>query len=94
MVEAKAFRYYGHFVGDPAIYMSKELEGYRARDPIAKFKKYILNEGLASTEELAGIDAKVTATLEEAITAAENAPWPAPEELLTDVYSVYNPQRR
>lgn len=95
LVEAMAFRYYGHFVGDPAIYMSKEdIEGYPARDPIAKFKRHILNEGLASTDELARIDAKVTATLEEAITAAENAPWPAPEEVLTDVYSVYNPQRR
>jgi pyruvate dehydrogenase E1 component alpha subunit len=95
LIEAKAFRYYGHFTGDPATYMTKEeVEGYRAKDPIDRFKARLLREGLADAKELDGIDGRVETTLDEAIAYAEASPHPAPEEVSTDVYAVYKRQRR
>jgi pyruvate dehydrogenase E1 component alpha subunit len=95
LIEAKAFRYYGHYVGDPQTYMTKEeIEGYRANDPIDKFKSRVLRDNLATAAELEKIDAQVKATLDEAVAYAESSPWPTPDELLKDVYSVYSRQRR
>ncbi len=95
LIEAKAFRYYGHYIGDPHTYMTEEeIEGYRARDPIDKFKNRLLQDGLATAAELGTLDGQVKATLDEAIDYAESSPWPAPEELIEDVYAVYSRQRR
>ncbi len=95
LIEAKAFRYYGHYVGDPATYMTKEeIDGYRATDPIDKFRARLLRDGLALAADLEKIDARVLETLEEALAYAESSPWPAPQEVLGDVYAVYNRQRR
>jgi pyruvate dehydrogenase E1 component alpha subunit len=95
LIEAKAFRYYGHYVGDPQTYMTKEeIEGYRANDPIDKFKSRVLRDNLATAAELEKIDTRVKATLDEAVAYAESSPWPTPDELLKDVYSVYSRQRR
>lgn len=95
LIEAKAFRYYGHYVGDPKKYMTKEeMDGHRASDPIDKFRKRVLQDGLATAAELEKLDRRVKATLDEAVDYAESSPWPAPEELSKDVYSAYNRQRR
>jgi len=95
LIEAKAFRYYGHYVGDPQTYMTKEeIDGYRANDPIDKFRKRVLQESLATSVELEKLDRQVKATLDEAVDYAESSPWPTPEEVVKDVYSVYSRQRR
>jgi acetoin:2,6-dichlorophenolindophenol oxidoreductase subunit alpha len=95
LIEAKAFRYYGHYVGDPQTYQSKEeIEGYKAKDPIMKFKKYILQKQFVSEAELDALYAKAGSVVQEAVKEADAAPWPAVDELLKDVYSVYSAQRR
>jgi pyruvate dehydrogenase E1 component alpha subunit len=53
-----------------------------------------LRDNLATAAELEKIDAQVKATLDEAVAYAESSPWPTPDELLKDVYSVYSRQRR
>jgi pyruvate dehydrogenase E1 component alpha subunit len=95
LIEAKAFRYYGHYVGDPQTYMTKgEIEEYRANDPIEKFRRRVLQHKLATATELEKLDAHVKAIVDEAFAYAESSPWPLPEEVLKDVYSVYSRQRR
>jgi pyruvate dehydrogenase E1 component alpha subunit len=95
LIEAKAFRYYGHYVGDPQIYMTKEeIEKYRASDPIEKFRRRVLQRKLGTTTDLEKLDGHVNALVDEAFVYAESSPWPAPEEVLEDVYSVYSRQRR
>lgn len=90
LIEARAFRYYGHFQGDATTYRTEEeVASYRARDPIAQFRKRVLERGLVSEDELAEIDARVTQTIDEAVRYAEESPYPAPEECLTDVYVSY-----
>jgi len=90
LIEARAFRYYGHFMGEPQTYKTKEeIQGYKARDPIQKFKGRLLERGLASESELAKIDSWAEKAVEEAVRFAEASPLPAPEECLTDVYVSY-----
>jgi pyruvate dehydrogenase E1 component alpha subunit len=90
LIEARAFRYYGHFVGDPQTYKTKEeIEGYKARDPITVFKKRVLEHDLVSESELSKIDDQVKEAIEEAVRFAEESPLPAPEDCLADVYVSY-----
>ncbi|MDP9370692.1 MAG: thiamine pyrophosphate-dependent enzyme, partial [Chloroflexota bacterium] len=90
LIEAKTYRFYGHFQGDTITYRTEEeVLRYRDRDPIAGAKKYIKDHGLATEEELDAIDARVVADLQQAWADAQAAPWPQPEEALTDVYVSY-----
>jgi TPP-dependent pyruvate/acetoin dehydrogenase alpha subunit len=90
LLEAKTYRYYGHFQGDQVTYRTtEELEAYKQRDPIQSLRSAILDRGIATTDELDAIDARVTKQLDDAWDAAKAAPFPAPEEALTDVYVTY-----
>jgi pyruvate dehydrogenase E1 component alpha subunit len=90
LIEAKTYRYYGHFEGDTILYRTKEeLEAYRRRDPIGAVRTYILEHDLAGEDELGAIDERVADQVRRAWERAEAAPWPAPEEALDDVYVSY-----
>jgi len=90
LIEARAFRYYGHFVGDPQTYKTKEeMEGYKARDPIIAFKKRAKEHHLISEVEMAKIDDWAKEEVEKAVLFAEESPYPVLEECLTDVYVSY-----
>ena len=90
LIEAKTFRYYGHFQGDQVTYRTEaELETYKQRDPIKALRSALLDRELASEDELNAIDERVTTQLDDAWDAAKAAPFPAPEEALTDVYVSY-----
>ncbi len=90
LIECRGFRYFGHFQGDSMLYFTEEeKERNRARDPIENFKKRGLERGLLAEADLAEIDSKVSAMIDEAVRYAEESPYPAPEELHTDVYVKY-----
>ena len=90
LIEAKTYRFYGHFQGDTITYRTdEEVLRYRERDPIAGLKKYIKDHEMATEEELDAIDARVVADLDRAWLDAQAAPWPEPAEALTDVYVRY-----
>jgi len=90
LVECRGFRYYGHFEGDTMLYFTEEEKARnRARDPIDSFKKRVLERKLLTEAEIAKIDAKTAAAVEDAVKFAEESPWPAAEKLLTDVYVSY-----
>jgi len=87
LLEAKTYRYYGHYEGDAMKYRARaEEQRYRARDPITTFKRKVLAEGLLAAAECEAIERKAVATVDGAVKAAEEAPLPKPEECLTDVY--------
>ncbi|MBI2887762.1 MAG: thiamine pyrophosphate-dependent dehydrogenase E1 component subunit alpha [Chloroflexi bacterium] len=91
LIEAKTYRYYGHFLGDnPLRYRSKEEEDYyHERDCILRFRERVLREELLTQQTLDDIDTQVKATIEEAVQFAEAAPLPDPQELYSDVYVSY-----
>jgi len=90
LIECKAFRYYGHFEGDNLSYFTEEEKaGQKARDPIDKFTKGVIERKLLSKAELAKIDTRAKEVLDEAVQLAEQSPYPALDEVLTDVYVSY-----
>jgi pyruvate dehydrogenase E1 component alpha subunit len=90
LIECKAFRYFGHFQGDNLSYYTEDDKAkQKARDPIDKFAKRVLDRKLLSEAELAEIDARAKKTLDEAVQFAEQSPYPALDAILTDVYVSY-----
>ena len=88
LLECKTYRFYGHFVGDPIGYRTpEEEEEWRTqRDPLDAFIKKALELDLVKEDALERIDAQVNAEIEVAVEAAEAAPFPEPDDVLTDVY--------
>ncbi len=90
LIECKAFRYFGHFQGDNLSYFTEEERAQqKARDPLDKFAKRVTDRGLLSPAELAAIDARAKKVVDEAVQLAEQAPYPALDEVMTDVYVNY-----
>ncbi|MCK8491986.1 MULTISPECIES: pyruvate dehydrogenase (acetyl-transferring) E1 component subunit alpha [Spirosoma] len=86
-LEFRTYRYRGHSMSDPQKYRSKdEVEQYKQRDPIEQVKAHILEQGLATEEDLAAIDKKIKGIVDESVKFAEESPYPAPEEAYKDVY--------
>jgi len=86
LIEAMTYRFRGHSMGDPQRYRTKEeVEEAKARDPIARWRRTVLENDLATEAELQKIRDEVEAEVEEAVRFAENSPAPDPVELFNDV---------
>jgi len=89
LIECKTYRYRGHFEGDPMIYRTREEEEmWKAKDPIPRFEAKLMEMGILSEAQAREINERIIAQVEEAVRFAEESPWPAPEEVLEDVYTV------
>lgn len=87
LLEALTYRYKGHSMSDPAKYRTKEeLADYKDDDPIIKVKHYIVENQVATDEELDAIDARVKEVVAASVEFAENSPLPQPEDVYEDVY--------
>jgi pyruvate dehydrogenase E1 component alpha subunit len=87
-LEAVTYRYRGHSMGDPERYREKEeIKKWQEEDPIGIYHKYLLDEEIATKEELDDLDTKVEAEVEDAVEYAESSPDPVPEELFDHVYA-------
>jgi TPP-dependent pyruvate/acetoin dehydrogenase alpha subunit len=91
LIECKVGRYFGHFEGDQQTYRGpNEVEDLRRdRDCLNAFARRVTDAGLIERSELATIDSSVAALIEEAVIEAKAAPYPAPADVLTDVYVSY-----
>ncbi len=90
LLEAKTYRYYGHFEGDTGKYRPPaELAAYQARDCLANFQKRVLGEGLLTVADLDAVERQTRQALAAAIAFAQSSPYPAPAECLQDVYVSY-----
>jgi pyruvate dehydrogenase E1 component alpha subunit len=91
LLECKTYRYFGHYVGDPLTYRTKD-EGERireTRDPLALFERCVVGEDRLSAADLRAVDDTVAAAIAAAVRFAESSPEPDPAELTTDVYVRY-----
>lgn len=87
LIEIKTYRYKGHSISDPQKYRTKEeVEEYKSRDPIEMVRKTLLDNKYASVEDLAAIDKRVEAEVDESVQFAEESPWPDDNEVLKDIY--------
>ncbi len=88
-VHAKVIRPYSHSLSDDEVMYRTpaERQADAARDPVAHFPKRLIAEGTATEEEIAAIEAEVTATIDAAVDAALGSPQPAVETTLRFIYS-------
>jgi TPP-dependent pyruvate/acetoin dehydrogenase alpha subunit len=90
LIEAKTYRYYGHFEGDAMKYRTvDEVAQFRFRDPLRIFAEEIAPQARISLEDMQSIDASIQQSVSEAVEYARSSPLPAPEDCLTDVYVSY-----
>jgi pyruvate dehydrogenase E1 component alpha subunit len=81
LVEAMTYRFCGHMPGDAETYRDQaEVDAWRARDPIVVARAQLLDAGTAAAD-LAADEKDVQTRLEQALTAARDAPIPTPEAI-------------
>jgi len=88
LLECKTYRYFGHYVGDPLTYRTKEeAEQVRSeRDPLDKFERRVVDQGALSADELRALDGEVAESIAAAVGFAEQSALPDPAEITADVY--------
>ncbi len=87
LLEIMTYRYRGHSMGDPERYRDKdEVKRWEEEDPIGKFRKYILEQELATEEELKEQESEAEKIIKDAVEFAESSPNPAKETLFEDIY--------
>ena len=91
LLEFRTYRYKGHSMSDPAKYRTKkEVETYKAKDPVEQVRTTILKEGIATQKEIDAIDSKVRDIVAESVKFAEDSKFPDPSEAFMDVYKQEN----
>jgi pyruvate dehydrogenase E1 component alpha subunit len=88
LLEARTYRFMGHFIGDPQPYRTKEeVEEWKQRDPILVFRRRMLGEGKISAAELDAIDAAIKKEIEAAVEFGRTSPEPEVETALQDIFT-------
>jgi pyruvate dehydrogenase E1 component alpha subunit len=88
LLEARTYRFFGHFVGDPQPYRTKEeVEEWKKRDPILLFRQRVIGEGKIAATELDAIDAAIKKEMEAAVQFARESPEPEIETALQDIFT-------
>jgi len=88
LIECKTYRHKGHSRFDPATYRPKEeVAEWLQKDPIARFRKKLLENGVLTEDEAEEIRREAVAAVDEAVKFAMESPYPAPEEAFEDVYA-------
>jgi 2-oxoisovalerate dehydrogenase E1 component len=88
-IHAKVIRPYSHSLSDDEkLYRSEEERQRDAEiDPIKTFAEFLMNERIASSEDLESLRKTIDAEINEAADIAINTPQPAPESALRNVFS-------
>ncbi|GAB5434480.1 MAG: acetoin:2,6-dichlorophenolindophenol oxidoreductase subunit alpha [Epibacterium sp.] len=90
-MELMTYRYHGHHVGDinREYYRSKEEEKdwKENRDPIIKFRGWLVEQGIATEDEIEALNEAVRKDAEAAVTYALEARYPDESEVDMHVYT-------
>jgi TPP-dependent pyruvate/acetoin dehydrogenase alpha subunit len=88
LIEAKTYRFEGHFLGDPEPYRTREevAQARASKDPIVRFAATLQQLG-AAVDDLQRVDDEVKAEVEAAVEFGEASPEPSPDILLTDIFT-------
>lgn len=88
LIEAMTFRFHGHIFGDADAYMdpAEKTEAMK-QDPVPLFRAWLLEQGHAGEDELAGLEGAVEKEIGEAVEFALTSPYPDVAELRRDVFA-------
>ncbi|MBO9378910.1 thiamine pyrophosphate-dependent dehydrogenase E1 component subunit alpha [Sphingomonas histidinilytica] len=89
LIEAMTYRFHGHIFGDADAYMDPARKAAAiAADPVPRFRAHLIAEGHASEEELAAMEARIEAEIDEAVEHALASDFPDVAELRRDVFAM------
>src|SRR6516162_2416178 len=88
LIECKTYRWHGHSEHDKAFYRTdEELAMWKSRDPIPTFTTYLRARHILDDEKLTDVEARVKATIDDAVDFAAGAADPQPHEAVSDLYA-------
>jgi len=88
LLESMTYRMKGHAEHDAQAYVPKaELEEWRRRDPLERCARVLVEAGVATADELSGVDRAVGEEVDREVEAAEKSPLPSPDAALQNVYA-------
>ncbi|MBL4747388.1 MAG: thiamine pyrophosphate-dependent dehydrogenase E1 component subunit alpha [Magnetovibrio sp.] len=69
-------------------YRSKgEFEDWQLKDPVRLYRDRLIHEGVADKDELDGVEAALTASMDEAVAFAQSSPFPDPMQAALNLYA-------
>ena len=88
LIVSETYRYMGHSKSDANKYRTKEeIAQWREKDPIGRFKAFLIEHGYLSEDELDTIEAAARQAIEAAVAFAQNSPEPSLDIIAEDVYA-------
>jgi len=88
LLVVKTYRILGHSKSDANVYRTKEeIKEWKEKDPIKRFKEYLLKNKLFTEQEIEAIEAQTTQDIEKAVEFAQASAYPSLDTILDDVYA-------
>ena len=89
LIEVKTYRRKGHAEHDDQRYVpQEELDAWEARDPVDRYRRFLIREAVVTEEQLERIDARIREKLDDAVAEAEAAQMPDPKTVLDGVWAI------
>jgi pyruvate dehydrogenase E1 component alpha subunit len=90
-LETRTYRFRAHSMFDPDLYRDKtEVEKWKERCPIKRFREWLLTTGTLHESEIAAIETAIAEEVENAVKFAEASPWEPETDLTRDVLTPIN----
>lgn len=87
LIEAKTYRRKGHAEHDDQRYVpAGELAEWEQKDPVDRYERHLLSQGITTREKLDEIVADVQREIDEDVAWAESSPMPDPEKAAYNVF--------
>ncbi len=87
-VEVVTYRWFGHSTSDPAKYRTKkEVDEWKEKDPIKRFREKLIADKVAKEEELDAISQASKEAVEESVKFGMAGPQPDLESAFTDIFA-------
>jgi acetoin:2,6-dichlorophenolindophenol oxidoreductase subunit alpha len=89
LVDCLTYRWRGHSKSDRNLYRTaEEIDEWKHKCPIKRFKNVLVDGGVMSREEVEGIDQVAKAAIDKAAEVAQTFPEPSPENMEEEVYAL------
>ena len=88
LIEAKTYRYEGHWIGDPQVYRDKsEVDLWKKKDPINTYKNKLINENIIAEKDYLTIIDRINKLVDEAIEFGKNSDFLSIDKVMDDIYT-------
>jgi pyruvate dehydrogenase E1 component alpha subunit len=91
LIELSTYRWHGHNEGEEAFAgdyrPQEEQDHWRSQEPVARYRTYLTEVVGVDAAELDAVDAQETQAVEDAVTFAENSPFPDADEAVQHLFA-------